>query len=64
MKKTLVYVKNGEPVKINDEIYGCHRLDKYFANIAKIHTDHVEIIYNGDVKKVKVSFDLIGAKLV
>ncbi len=62
-KKTLVYKNTESPVKIGDKVPG-KRLSKYYAHVVNIHPDHVELLYNGDVKNFRVGFDVIDAVLI
>lgn len=57
----LTYKESGLPVKVGDKVPG-KRLGKFYAHIQAIHADSVELLYNGDVKNYKVSFDVIDAQ--
>lgn len=63
MNKTLVYTKSRLPVCIGDKVSG-KRIEKYYAHVVKIHSDSVELIYNGDVRNIRVGFDVIDAELI
>lgn len=63
MKTILIYKSTKQPVKIGDKVPG-KRSGKYYAHVVKIHADSVELIYNGDVKNVRVDFSVIDAELV
>ena len=57
----LVYIQTGKPVKVGDKVSG-KRLSHYYAHIQAIHEDHVELLYNGEVKNRKVAFAVIDAE--
>lgn len=61
--KTLVYIDTKQPVKVGDKVPG-KRMVKYYAHVVKIHSDSVELLYNGDVKNIRVGFDVIDAELI
>ncbi len=56
----LKYKETGGIVKVGDKVPG-KRLEKFYAHILAIHENCVELLYNGDVKNHKVSFDVIDA---
>jgi len=58
----LVYEKTGKLVKVGDKVPG-KRLSKLYAHVQAIHTDCVELLYNGDVKNHRVAFNVIDARL-
>lgn len=58
----LIYSESRLPVKVGDKVSG-KRLEKYYAHIVNIHPDSVELCYNGDVKDIRVGFDVIDAIL-
>lgn len=58
----LIYIKTGKTVKIGDKVSG-KRLEKYYAHVVKILDDSVELLYNGDVKNIRVPFHVIDAHL-
>lgn len=58
----LTYIESGLPVKVGDKVPG-KRLSKYYAHVEAIHSDHVVLLYNGDVKSYRVGFDVIDAEL-
>lgn len=59
----LVYSNNNVPVKIGDKVPG-KRLEKLYAHVVAIHSDCVELLYNGDVKNIRVGFHVIDAKMI
>ncbi len=59
----LIYKQTGQPVKKGDKVPG-KRIEKYYAHVLVIHENCVELLYNGDVKNIKVNFDVIDAILV
>jgi hypothetical protein len=56
----LIYKQTGLTVKVGDKIPG-KRLGKFYAHVLAIHESFVELLYNGDVKNIKVNFDVIDA---
>lgn len=59
---TLTYIETGKPVQVGDKVPG-KRLSKYYAHVESIHSDHVVLLYNGDIRSVHVSFDVIDAEM-
>ncbi len=57
----LVYKATKLPVKVGDKVPG-KRMGKYYAHVLLIHSDCVELLYNGDVKSHKVPFHVIDAE--
>ena len=60
---TLVYKATNVPVKVGDKVPG-KRLSKLYAHVQAIHADCVELLYNGEVRNYKVSFDVIDATVL
>ena len=59
---TLVYRKTGLPVKVGDQALA-RRLGKFYAHVMAIHSDSVELHYNGDVRDYRLGFDVIDAHM-
>lgn len=59
----LKYKASGQEVKVGDKVPG-KRLGKYYAHVIAIHPNSVELLYNGDVKNTRVSFNAIDAIMV
>lgn len=47
-------------MQVGDKAPG-KRLGKFYAHVQAIHDDCVELLYNGDVKNHRISFDVIDA---
>jgi len=60
MMNKLIYSESRLPVKVGDKVSG-KRLEKYYAHVVKIHLDSVELLYNGDVKNIRVEVGVIDA---
>lgn len=60
MNEILTYIATGKAVKVGDKVSG-NRLDKYYAIVEAIAHNHVVLCYNGEVRSIKVGFDVIGA---
>lgn len=63
MIKTLVYTSTKQSVKVGDKVSG-KRLEKYYAHVVKIHSDSVELLYNGDCRNFRLPFSVIDAELI
>jgi hypothetical protein len=59
----LIYKLTKNPVRIGDKVPG-KRLSKFYAHVLAIHSDCVELLYNGDVRNYKVSPDVIDAEII
>lgn len=63
MKLILIYTETGKPVQVGDKVPG-KRVDKYYAIVESIAADHVVLRYNGEVRSIKVGFDVIDAEKI
>jgi ribosome maturation factor RimP len=59
---TLTYIETGKPVRVGDKVPG-KRLEKFYAHIEAINPDNVVLCYNGEVRSIRVGFDVIDAEL-
>ena len=62
MNEILTYIASGKAVKVGDKVPG-KRLEKFYAIVEAISYNHVVLCYNGEVRSIKVGFDVIDARM-